>query len=222
VEVAGPSDAGTFRLDLTKHLQDGLNEWVLTAKSPTFERERRLSIAVHAHPVELKLVPIEASDHAYDAVFGVKPGLIDLSTAKLTVHIIDAKGKAHPVEVKAPDANGWRVRVQGRTAGPVQIKGLVHAKSIRGQDLAIETETVPLGEAPHAADHEHTPAADQAQPASEAADPVASNGAPAAVNWARTATIVGAGNVLLGAVAYALYVLMRRRLAKNFGTIQGL
>ncbi len=207
IEFSLSADNGLYQAALGPQLHDGRNEVRVIAKSPTFERERHLTLSVYATPVIIKAMPVEHTGQlAFDVEFSAIPGLLDLNQTRLTVHIANANGRSHAVEAKKAEGQGWKLRLQGLEKGSATIKGELQGKTVHGQNVHFETEPVHIGPETKA-----VPAATETKPEETATAETATIHPES--NLLRSSSIVLGANLLLALACYATFTWLRRRAA---------
>jgi uncharacterized protein (TIGR03503 family) len=212
---------GRYTVTLTRALQAGGHELVVTARGPTFERQWRHAFQVHTRPAELSVQRLDGVAGGFRLTATPQPELLDLGSLKLTAVVEGAETAVH---LLARGADGhWSVDLPAADAGKV-VSVELSGRSSNGRALtAALDETLPPAEVPAKAPAEVATVAPIEVPAKAAAplaEVKAASPAPVEkpVDWLVVTLVVLLTNLVavgLGAAGYFLWKRRARRRAAS-------
>lgn len=134
-----------YRVELGQLFSAGRNDIVITAKSPTFERQRRQSINVVAVPLDIEVNQLDAEQRSHRLSITADSALLDTNSLKITALLSAADGKEFSYNVMKQDDNHWQLTLtelqpQTEYQLSLQIRGLTPA----GRDVFLQPRTLTI------------------------------------------------------------------------------
>jgi len=134
-----------YRAELGQLFSAGRNDIVITAKSATFERQRRQSINVVAVPLDIEVNQLDAEQRSHRLSITADSALLDINSLKITALLSAADGKEFSYNVMRQDDNHWQLTLtelqpQTEYQLSLQIRGLTPA----GRDVFLQPRTLTI------------------------------------------------------------------------------
>ncbi len=134
-----------YRAELGQLFSAGRNDIVITAKSATFEQQRRQSINVVAVPLDIEVNQLDAEQLSHRLSITADSTLLDINSLKITALLSAADGKEFSYNVMHQDDNHWQLTLtelqpQTEYQLSLQIRGLTPA----GRDVFLQTQTLAI------------------------------------------------------------------------------
>lgn len=106
----------SYTANLGDLFDSGQNDIVITAKSDTFERQRRQAVNVVALPFEVTLSQLEADSRTHRLTMSADADMIDPQSLQITALLSAADGSEFPYEVLRQADNSWQLTLADLTA----------------------------------------------------------------------------------------------------------
>jgi uncharacterized protein (TIGR03503 family) len=134
-----------YRAELGQLFSSGRNDIVITAKSPTFERQRRQSINVVAVPLDIEVHQLAAEKRSHRLSITADNTLLNVDSLQITALLSAADGTEFSFDVLRQDANHWQLtlaELQPQTDYELslQIRGLTPA----GRDVFLQPKPLTI------------------------------------------------------------------------------
>lgn len=199
LELPFDAAARSFRGSLEAALPAGAYELVVRASGGTFERELRRRVRIEDNPVVMKA---RATDNArgsrLELAFQANPDLVDPASVAGYVVASGPDGARHAAELPALADGKARLELPLSVGGEYSVATTLLATTRHGRPLQLRLPPQALAVA-------------GAPAPSPVVAPAPAPEVPAATDFAQAATIVGVGNLGLGALLGPLWFFMRRR-----------
>lgn len=139
------SQQATFRSELGQLFTAGRNDIVITAKSPTFERQQRQSINVVAVPLDIEVNQLAGEQRSHRLTISADDTLLNVDSLQITALLSAADGSEFSYQVLRQDDNHWQLtmaELQPQTDYQLslQIRGLTPA----GRDVFLQPQTMTI------------------------------------------------------------------------------
>lgn len=139
------ADEAAYRVELGQLFSSGRNDIVITAKSPTFERQRRQSINVVAVPVDIEVHQLDGEQRSHRLSVTADNALLNVDSLKITALLSAADGSEFSFDVMRQDTNHWQLTLtelkpQTNYQLSMQIRGLTPA----GREVFLQPKTLTI------------------------------------------------------------------------------
>ena len=139
------NQTATFMANLGKLFDSGQNDIVITAKSDTFERQRRQSVNVVALPFDVTVSQIEADSRSHRLSMSADASMIDPQSLQITALLSAPDGSEFPYDVLRQSDNAWQLTVadlQPETAYQLSLQ--IRGKTPTGRNVFLQPKPIQL------------------------------------------------------------------------------
>lgn len=135
----------SYTASLGDLFDSGQNDIVITAKSDTFERQRRQAVNVVALPFEVTLSQLEADSRTHRLTMSADAAMIDPQSLHITALLSAADGSEFPYEVLRQAENSWQLTLADLTAETAyQLSLQIRGKTPTGRSVFLRPKPIPL------------------------------------------------------------------------------
>jgi uncharacterized protein (TIGR03503 family) len=208
-----------FVHQLADPLKPGKYTLSLLADGKTFQREYNQTFEIIDSPITVTTATVTEGETPH-VMITLTPDaqVIDLQNLAIHARLADAQGQSADTEA-VRNGDVWQLALNLPQPGErIFVNFAISAKTPDGTDLHVELKPVTVGEtaSEHAQPHEEGhQAAEPDHPPAQPEPPADSS----EVNWTKTLGITIAINLLIGAVAYGVNRMLRKRSAANIDDI---
>lgn len=144
-ELVRVTDDATYRVELGQLFSSGRNDIVITAKSATFERQRRQSINVVAVPLNIEVTQLTEANRSHRLSVMADSELLDLDSLEMTALLTAADNSEFSFNVMRQDTNHWQLTLAELQPSvdyqlSLQVRGLTPA----GRDVFLQPQTLTI------------------------------------------------------------------------------
>ena len=139
------NQTATFMANLGKLFDSGQNDIVITAKSDTFERQRRQSVNVVALPFDVTVSQLEADSRSHRLSMSADANMIDPESLQITALLSAPDGSEFPYDVLRQSENAWQLTVadlQPETAYQLSLQ--IRGKTLTGRNVYLQPKPIQL------------------------------------------------------------------------------
>jgi len=139
------NQTATFMANLGKLFDSGQNNIVITAKSDTFERQRRQSVNVVALPFDVTVTQLETDSRSHRLSMSADASMIDPESLQITALLSSADGSEFPYDVLRQADNTWQLTVadlQPETAYQLSLQ--IRGKTLTGRSVFLQPKPIQL------------------------------------------------------------------------------
>lgn len=104
-----PVNQQTFRAELGALFEVGRNDIIITAKGPTFERQRRQSINLIAVPMQIDVIQLETALRTHRLTISTDSNLLATDDLQITALLKSPEGIEFPYEASLQSDNQWQL-----------------------------------------------------------------------------------------------------------------
>lgn len=144
-EMSLNNQTATFMANLGKLFESGQNDIVITAKSETFERQRRQSVNVVALPFEVNVTQLEGDSRSHRLSMVADASMIDPESLQITALLSATDGSEFPYEVLRQPDNSWQLTLadlQPETAYQLSLQ--IRGKTLAGREVFLQPKPIQL------------------------------------------------------------------------------
>jgi hypothetical protein len=139
------NQTATFMANLGKLFDSGQNDIVITAKSDTFERQRRQSVNVVALPFDVTVTQLEADSRSHRLSMTADASMIDPESLQITALLSASDGSEFPYDVLRQSDNAWQLTLadlQPETAYQLSLQ--IRGKTLTGRNVFLQPKPIHL------------------------------------------------------------------------------
>ncbi|MAK66553.1 MAG: hypothetical protein CMH21_07540 [Methylophaga sp.] len=139
------NQTATFMANLGKLFDSGQNDIVITAKSDTFERQRRQSVNVVALPFDVTVTQLETDSRSHRLSMSADASMIDPKSLQITALLSAADGSEFPYDVLRQADNTWQLTLadlQPETAYQLSLQ--IRGKTLTGRNVFLQPKPIQL------------------------------------------------------------------------------
>lgn len=139
------NQTATFMANLGKLFDSGQNDIVITAKSDTFERQRRQSVNVVALPFDVTVTQLEADSRSHRLSMTADASMIDPESLQITALLSASDGSEFPYDVLRQSDNTWQLTLadlQPETAYQLSLQ--IRGKTLTGRNVFLQPKPIHL------------------------------------------------------------------------------
>ncbi|MDO8827090.1 VWA domain-containing protein [Methylophaga sp.] len=139
------NQTATFMANLGKLFDSGQNDIVITAKSDTFERQRRQSVNVVALPFDVTVTQLEADSRSHRLLMTADASMIDPESLQITALLSASDGSEFPYDVLRQADNTWQLTLadlQPETAYQLSLQ--IRGKTLAGRNVFLRPKPIHL------------------------------------------------------------------------------
>lgn len=139
------NQSATFMANLGKLFDSGQNDIVITAKSDTFERQRRQSVNVVALPFEVTVTQLEADSRSHRLSMSVDASMIDPESVHITALLSAADGSEFPYNVLRQSESDWQLTLADlQPEIAYQLFLQIRGKTLAGRTVFLQPKPIQL------------------------------------------------------------------------------
>jgi len=139
------NQTATFMANLGKLFDSGQNDIVITAKSDTFERQRRQSVNVVALPFDVMLTQLETDSRTHRLTMSADASMIDPQSLQISALLSAADGSEFSYDVLRQADNSWQLTLADLTAEVAyQLSLQIRGKTPTGRDVFLQPKPIQL------------------------------------------------------------------------------
>ena len=134
-----------FMANLGKLFDSGQNDIVITAKSDTFERQRRQSVNVVALPFDVTVTQLDVDSRSHRLSMSADASMIDPQSLQISALLSAPDGSEFPYEVLRQSENAWQLTVadlQPETAYQLSLQ--IRGKTPAGRNVFLQPKPIQL------------------------------------------------------------------------------
>ncbi|MAL48282.1 MAG: hypothetical protein CMH18_00835 [Methylophaga sp.] len=139
------NQTATFMANLGKLFDSGQNDIVITAKSDTFERQRRQSVNVVALPFDVTVTQLDVDSRSHRLSMSADASMIDPQSLQISALLSAPDGSEFPYEVLRQSENAWQLTVadlQPETAYQLSLQ--IRGKTPAGRNVFLQPKPIQL------------------------------------------------------------------------------
>lgn len=139
------NQTATFMANLGKLFDSGQNDIVITAKSDTFERQRRQSVNVVALPFDVTVTQLDVDSRSHRLSMSADASMIDPQSLQISALLRAPDGSEFPYEVLRQSENAWQLTVadlQPETAYQLSLQ--IRGKTPAGRNVFLQPKPIQL------------------------------------------------------------------------------
>ncbi|THK41876.1 VWA domain-containing protein [Methylophaga sp. SB9B] len=139
------NQTATFMANLGKLFDSGQNDIVITAKSDTFERQRRQSVNVVALPFDVTVTQLEADSRSHRLSMTADASMIEPESLQITALLSASDGSEFPYDVLRQSDNAWQLTLadlQPETAYQLSLQ--IRGKTLTGRNVFLQPKPIHL------------------------------------------------------------------------------
>ncbi|MDX1750621.1 MAG: vWA domain-containing protein [Methylophaga sp.] len=139
------NQTATFMANLGKLFDSGQNDIVITAKSDTFERQRRQSVNVVALPFDVTVTQLDVDSRSHRLSMSADASMIDPQSLQISALLSAPDGSEFPYEVLRQSENTWQLTVadlQPETAYQLSLQ--IRGKTLAGRNVFLQPKPIQL------------------------------------------------------------------------------
>lgn len=139
------NQTATFMANLGKLFDSGQNDIVITAKSDTFERQRRQSVNVVALPFDVTVTQLDVDTRSHRLSMSADASMIDPQSLQISALLSAPDGSEFPYEVLRQSENAWQLTVadlQPETAYQLSLQ--IRGKTPAGRNVFLQPKPIQL------------------------------------------------------------------------------
>ncbi len=141
------NQTATFMANLGKLFDSGQNDIVITAKSDTFERQRRQSVNVVALPFDVTVTQLDGDSRSHRLSMSADASMIDPQSLQISALLSAPDGSEFPYEVlrQSESENAWQLTVadlQPETAYQLSLQ--IRGETPAGRNVFLQPKPIQL------------------------------------------------------------------------------
>ena len=139
------NQTATFMANLGKLFDSGQNDIVITAKSDTFERQRRQSVNVVALPFDVTVTQLDVDSRSHRLSMSADASMIDPQSLQISALLSAPDGSEFPYEVLRQSENAWQLTVadlQPETAYQLSLQ--IRGETPAGRNVFLQPKPIQL------------------------------------------------------------------------------
>lgn len=139
------NQTASFMANLGKLFDSGQNDIVITAKSDTFERQRRQSVNVVALPFDVTVTQLDVDSRSHRLSMSADASMIDPQSLQISALLSAPDGSEFPYEVLRQSENAWQLTVadlQPETAYQLSLQ--IRGKTPAGRNVFLQPKPIQL------------------------------------------------------------------------------
>ncbi|MCL5975265.1 MAG: VWA domain-containing protein [Gammaproteobacteria bacterium] len=139
------NQTATFMANLGKLFDSGQNDIVITAKSDTFERQRRQSVNVVALPFDVTVTQLEADSRSHRLSMTADASMIDPESLQITALLSASDGSEFPYDVLRQSDNAWQLTLADlQPEIAYQLSLQIRGKTLTGRNVFLQPKPIHL------------------------------------------------------------------------------